>query len=379
MSALGRFFITMTDENKVSLLVKGKRYSGWLNVQIEAELMNLARSFSVGVTRQLNQSSLDIGIDLGDEVVVSIGSDVVLTGYVTNINIKYSARSVQINIKGFSKTIDLIECCLPTGTPKSYKNLTLLKLLSQLAGVYGIGVIDQVGIADKVSLDMKPTDKIGDALVDLLKKKSYLLCDDENGNLVVCKPGSEGSCSDSLVYGQNILSGHKTLKAENLFSQYVVIGQGANPDSTRPITDNQLKREATNPDIRNRTIVIGQSGNAFSDEMQKRVNHYMAQSKATSNEVLYEVHGWRQSSRALWKLNQLIAVNDSFLGIKSRKLISKITYSLSEKGLLTLLKVDDPDAFLNTEAKTTGEAVRVTTENGRLIAIGHVEGTDWTS
>lgn len=369
----------MTDENKVSLLVDGKRYSGWLNVQIEAELMSLARSFSVGVTRQLSQSSLDIGIKLGDEVVVSIGSDVVLTGYVTNIDVKYSARSVQISIKGFSKTIDLIECCLPTGTPKSYKNLMLSKLLSQLAGVYGIGVIDQVGVADKVSLDIKPTDKIGDALIDLLKKKSYLLCDDENGNLVVCKPGSEGSCSDSLVYGQNILSGHKTLKAENLFRQYVVIGQGANPDSTRPITDNQLKREATNPDIRKRTIVIHQSGNAFSDEIQKKVNNTMAYSKASSQRLTYEVQGWRQGNGELWKVNSKVIVVDTFMAIRKELIVSKVTYSMTNNGMLSMLECIDSDAFLNTEAKTTGEAVRVTTENGRLIAIGHVEGTDWTT
>lgn len=365
----------MNEENKVSLLVNGKRYSGWLNVRIEAALMQLTRTFSVDVTQQLREGSVFVGISLGDEVVVNIGSDKVLTGYITNIRTSYSASEVKIQVQGTSKTIDLVECCLPSGVPKSYKNLVLSDVLSQVVGAYGIEVVDQVGIKDKVSLDIKPTEKIGSALITLLQKKSYLLTDDEEGRLVICKPGTKGICTDSLVYGVNILSGLKEQQSKDLYQQYVVIGQGANPDSTRPLADNQLKRVAINPNIRKRTLVINQEGNALSDEMQKKANNSLAYAKAMACRLQYEVQGWRQTDQSLWELNSFVTAIDTFLGLKNEFIISKITYMLNQNGMRTTLELSDSDAFLNTEARTTEEAIRV---DGRLVAIGHIDGTGWT-
>lgn len=360
-------------------MINGRIYSGWLDVKIEVGLMQLARTFSVGTTRRVADGIADIGIRLGDSVVVKVDGDIVLTGYVTLVDVKYSATSVSISVEGSSKAIDLVECCIPDGKAKSYKNLTPLHLLNNLASNYDIEVLDQIGITDKVSMDVAPDQKIGDAIIQFAKSNSYLVTDNEFGQLILCRPGSEAAAGDSVFYGVNVVAGSLHQASNALYSKYICLGQGTNPDSERPLSDNQLAKSAINSNVRKRVKVYKHSGNAQASQLQKRVNNTMAQAIASSQKLTYEVHGWRQSSGALWKVNSLVRVVDDFLSIKRTLLISKVTYALDSSGMRTTMELMHADAFLNVEAKSSDVAIKLKTTDGRLIAIGSVEGGSWTS
>ncbi len=68
----------MTDENKVRIIVNGEaaEYEHWTDVSITSELNTLARSFQVGTTAKLPQSSTLLrSFKLGDEVQIYIGDD----------------------------------------------------------------------------------------------------------------------------------------------------------------------------------------------------------------------------------------------------------------------------------------------------------------
>lgn len=341
--------------------------------------MQLARTFTVGTTRRVTDGVADIRIRLGDIVVVKIDDDTVLTGYVTVVDVKYSPTSVSISVQGSSKTIDLIECCIPDGKAKSYKNLTPVRLLKNLASNYDIEVLDQIGITDNVSMDVAPDQKIGEAIIHFAKCNSYLVTDNEFGQLILCLPGSEERAEDSISYGGNVVAGSLHEASNVLYSKYICLGQGTNPDSERPLSDNQLAKSATNSNVRKRVKVYKQSGNALASQLQKRVNNAMAQAIALSQKLTYEMHGWRQASGALWKINSHVRVIDDFLSVKRTLLISKITYSLDSSGMKTTMELMHNDAFLNVEAKSSNVAIKLKTTDGRLIAIGSVEGGSWTS
>ncbi|MDD6318488.1 MAG: hypothetical protein PUA61_06540 [Succinatimonas hippei] len=103
----------MSDENKVRIIVNGSatEYEHWTDVSITSELNTLARSFQMGTTAKLPQSSkLISSFELGDEVQVYIGDDLVLTGYIDALPISYNATSVVAAITGRSRTEDLIDC-----------------------------------------------------------------------------------------------------------------------------------------------------------------------------------------------------------------------------------------------------------------------------
>lgn len=111
------------EQNIVTVLVNGHKYSGWQSVSILTQLQSFARTFALQTTRTLNGEVLSLGIKAGDDVIVQIGKDVVLTGFVRSVTAAYSAKSVTITVAGASKTRALLDCPLPHGVPKSYKSL----------------------------------------------------------------------------------------------------------------------------------------------------------------------------------------------------------------------------------------------------------------
>ena len=90
-------------------------------------------------------------------------------------------------------------------------------------------------------MSFSSVDQVGEKIKSFLKKKSLLLTESADGHLVIEKAQGAGSAYESLESGKNILSGQRTDDAQGLYSQYVVYGQGANPDGVRPVSDNQLR------------------------------------------------------------------------------------------------------------------------------------------
>jgi prophage tail gpP-like protein len=60
----------------------------------------------------------------------------------------------------------------------------------------------------------------------------------------------------------------------------------------------------------------------------------------------YTVQGWRQSDGSLWEVNSLVKVTDELLGLEMMTmLITKVTYTINESGLITQLECVPPDGF----------------------------------
>ena len=98
------------NDNEVSLYIGGSVYKNWTSFSITSELNTISPAFSVGV---VSNSNLLIGkINIGAEVKVKIGNDVVLTGYIEQTPVSYSATSANVGIAGRSKTCDLIDCTI---------------------------------------------------------------------------------------------------------------------------------------------------------------------------------------------------------------------------------------------------------------------------
>lgn len=337
----------MQTENAVSLKVNGKIYTGWLSVEITSKLQTLARRFSVSATRTLakNADKTD-GINAGDSVEVFIGEDKVLTGYVMRKVASYTATGINISISGASKPIDLEQCCLPDGYPTSFKNQTHLVNLQSVCKPYGINVIDEVGNKKKCDFEIKPTEKIWNAIVAYLQKNCLLIGDDKNGNVVIRSTSSGGASADVLETGTNILEGSREQDHSGLFSQYVVLGQAANPLSELPLSSNQLKSVETNLEVKRiRPCVIEQKGNVSLTDLKKKAISQRDTSIGNADKVAYKVRGWRQSNGELWKINKTVRINDSFFGGKRTLLISSVKYELGAKGFVTTLECSQKKAF----------------------------------
>lgn len=101
-------------KNKVSIRVDGKKYEGWLEVSIQANIDQLCRQFAMRVTDNFpGNIAFAKRLKAGQLVEVFIGTDLVCTGYIVSTPIRYDARNISVEVHGKSRTIDLVECCLP--------------------------------------------------------------------------------------------------------------------------------------------------------------------------------------------------------------------------------------------------------------------------
>ena len=357
--------------NTVTLFVNGRKYENWLEVSITCTLQSLARTFSVRSTR--SKEDLTIGIQPQDEVKVFIGDDLVLTGYVTKREVSYSASGISITISGASKTVDLQDCCMPHGMANSYKNQTHEQNLKAVCAPFGIGVVDQVKSVDRRNLEFSPTETVGAAVTRYLQKNGILLTDDEAGNLVIAEAGSGGNAHDTLELGKNILEGKRTQDVSKRFSDYVTLGQAANPTSELPVSANHLKGFAQDAGVRrNRWFVKQESGNASTEILQKKAIVLKDVQFGNSDTLGYKVQGWRQSNGELWKVNTCIKVIDSLTEVtpESEWVVANITYSIAGSGSLVSLELRRRKMYSvckETDAKKiTMEDVDIKKNSGRI-------------
>ena len=348
----------MDNSNRVTLVCNGLEFSGWLSVRIESSLQSLCRAAQVSATRQAGENDLTASINVGDAATVRIGDDVVITGWITSKNTEYSATSVNVSVTIKSKTIDLEECSIPVDKPHQWGTAVKLnQLVQQLAGLYGIGcTFAQDNGACTFQLDMNSS--VGDAIVKLLRDKSLLVSDDADGRLVIAKAGGAGHAASGLQTGVNVLSSSRQQDAGNIFRTYAVLGQSTNPDSNIS-GGNSLKGTATNTAVRNRTKVWVESGNRTQRDLNSRAQNLMFNSIGNADKLSYEVQGWRQSDGSLWRVNQMVKVDDEYFNVHQDLLISRVSMSIGSGGTTTELDVIAPDAFVVTdlpdEEKTKGK------------------------
>jgi len=332
--------------NTVTLFVNGRKYENWLDVSIACTLQSLARTFSVRSTR--SKEDLTIGIQPQDEVQIFIDGEPILTGYVTKREVSYSASGISVTISGASKTVDLQDCCMPHGMAKSYKNQTHEQNLKAVCKPFGIGVVDQVKSVDRRNLEFSPTETVGSAITRYLQKNGILLTDDEAGNLVIAQAGSGGIAHDILELGKNILEGKRTQDVSKRFSNYVTLGQAANPTSELPASANHLTATARDSGVRRpRWLVKQESGNASTEILQKKAVVTRDVRQGESDILTYKVQGWRQSNGELWKVNTILFVKDTYLEVSQNHnwVVSEISYLLNSSGTSCNFKLQDPKSY----------------------------------
>lgn len=362
--------------DKVSLKVNGKEYSGWLSVSISSSLQSLARTFSVSTAIDRKNNAVR-EIEIGDTVEVFIEEDKVLTGYVTQRSVSLSPRSLSVSISGASKTIDIEQCTLPDGTATSYKSQAHATNLKSVCSPYGIEVVDEVKNTTKCDFELKPTEKIGDAIVEYLKKHGLLVGDDEEGRLVIRDVGSGGSVENILGSGSGVSCSRKQ-NADKVFSEYIMVGQSTNALSELSTSANQSKAVEKNASVtRPRSQAVQVSGNVSTTSLRKRVAMQRDVSIGASDSVSYTMTGWRQKNGSLWKINQLVKIQDDFLGLDVEWLVTAVNFEISNGGTLVTIDCQSPLAFKNCAISDDTQA-KAADFSDIKAGSGNVSGSSWT-
>ncbi len=342
----------------VSVVVNGSPLFGWKDPKISRTMEAISATFSMRYIdawdfKQKNTSYSKWYVKPGDACKVYIDSDLVVTGFVDEVQASISSEDRNFSISGRDKTCDLVDCAAALEETKGFQNIDLAQVARTVLKPYGISLIVNTSVGKKFP---QVTTEHGQTVFDLLdglaKQRAVLLTTDINGNLVITKPGAKQALA-SLEEGFNIEAGEFSLDYKKRFSKYVTYGQnfgdsrffGTGATQTKP------KDFATDPTItRYRPRVIIAERDATGEEVKKLAHWEASHAAAKSVNLRLTVPGWRQGANKkdpLWEINMLTHVTSASLGISGEMLIESVSFSLSETGgEMTELVLTKPDAWV---------------------------------
>lgn len=342
----------MTQSDQVTLLINGYRYAGWKSIRIESGVDRCVSSFNLSVTeRWSGQGGKPWQIMPFDAVQVYIGNDLAITGYVETYRPQFDAKAHGVRVAGHSKTKQLVDCNLdiPSG---QFSGFSVAAIAAAVAtNIFKIGVVVETDLADQVvsNTNLERCETAFSFLERLGRLAGVLLCDDQNGNLVLTSAGSTKSTT-TLTQGVNVMAASATISVAKRFSDYIVKGQagigsgsaaawggagGIGVNGNAPVGTVQTQMRATAHDsdvpLYRPKVTLGETQLTLA-QMQARANWQRQFAYGQATKASVKVAGFRQNDGTLWQRNQIVATRIPYLEIDADLLVARVALDLDEAG-----------------------------------------------
>ncbi|WP_080819373.1 phage baseplate assembly protein [Agrobacterium deltaense] len=277
----------------------------------------------------------------GDVVKITATGDLMLTGYVRDVDTGYDEESRALSCGMVSRTVDYIECSAehPSG---EILDKSLADIARELDS-HGIGIE-----TDGSDLPKEARHKlmVGESAFSSIERRSRgrgaLIHDTPEGRVkIATKPA--GKHAGKLQRGVNILPGSSASFTEKgRYSDVKVRGQ-----ATEGTDKQQLRGQSSAKDNgvrRKRTLIIPHEGETSTGRMKKRAAWQVRRAAGNSTTANIIVSGWRDEAGKLWQPNYLVYVEDDWLGLEGWMVIKDIDFEQGEMTKATL-SLADPRAL----------------------------------
>lgn len=208
---------------KIELYLNGKIFSGWKTVNIQRSLESMSGRFDLGIAVRPED---DISVlKVGASLVLKVGGQTVITGYLDELKQSISGTNKQIDISGRDKTCDLVDCAIIHHSYQ-FKNQTAKQIAEAICKPFGIKVVWNVTTAEaneRIPVwQVEPGETAFDNLSKIARHKGVLATSDVDGNLVFTEPST--AHVGELTLGVNLLELEQMDSWHQRFSLYRVIG-----------------------------------------------------------------------------------------------------------------------------------------------------------
>ncbi|RQQ64352.1 phage baseplate assembly protein [Burkholderia stagnalis] len=343
-----------SDEVRVLLTQDGLSLTGWKSVRITRSIEVATSSFDL--TCSADSNTLKLVSKEGALIKVSIGDDVVLTGYVETIESIMTPRTHDIRISGRGKLADLIDCSCRID--KINANTRLVDLCTAIAQPYSVKVI----VADKATqqlLDQLPvlprqlvsiTETAWEVIERYARYCGVLVYEGAAGELVVATAGAEQGDS-GVALGDNIEAIACTKTTLGTFSTFNAVlsaySMGADDEGVENLPVVTVIAKSTAGRLRPTYFISEQSA---TDRLfvEKRVNWMASRAYGRSRRVRTMVDNWRDADGVPWTPNINYPVSADAVGVPAGTmlLLAEVTYILNENGTHAELVFGPRQGFL---------------------------------
>lgn len=328
----------------VQLKLGGMIYGGWTSMRLERGMEQCSGMFELGVTELWPENLSPREIAPGDECTVLLDGSTVITGYVDELSLGYSASKHEVMVRGRDKTADLVDCSAvkPAG---QWSGRKLEQIAADLCKPFGIEVITRTSTGKPfANFALQQGETVFEAIERMARIRAVLVTADGLGNLVITRASSE-RVATPLVRGENILEANGTMNWRERFQTYTMKGQAAGGDYFSGKAAAQIKAVASDPAVgRYRPLIVVSEGQDVAASLKDRVQWEASVRAARSNDITIKVQGWTHAD-GLWAPNVLVAVRDPWLRLDADLLIKKVSYQLDTGGTFTELQLTRADAY----------------------------------
>lgn len=333
--------------DQLTLKVDGKQLSGWTEVSVTRGIEQMPNSFTISATEKSPVTSAARTVIEGSICTVSLGPDLVLTGYVDIVSSGYGPGNHAVQIVGRGKCADLADCSAewPGGQISSAPALAIAQKLAKPYGitVKNLGPAGQPVPQFNINIGMTPAE-----VIEMVTRHAALLFyEGPDGNLILNQAGT-AKAGSGFVEGQNVEACSIVRSMAGRFSQYTCSLMSVDTSGLN-LNENLYFFTATDPNVkRHRTIYIVAESVSWGELVAGlRARWEAARRAGRGKQVRVTVDGWRDGKGKLWEPNTLAPVSSPRLQIKESGLcIAEVTYRLGLAGRTAELVLMPKEAFL---------------------------------
>lgn len=335
----------MSDD--VSLIVGGRKISGWTAVRVTRGIERVPSDFEIGLTARSVVGRAGVVVQPGAKCKVLIDSDLVLTGYVDQYRPAISAGMHEIRICGRGRCSDLVDCSAEW-PGSQISGSTVLGIAQRLARPYDIDVIGVPGPSVPQFILM-----YGETAWEVIERvcrfAALLAVEQVDGNLLLTHLGI-AEAATGFVEGVNVEAADAVFSMDQRYSEYWVYGMGANmfadvgsnPMILKKLEDSGVRRHR-------RKAIVADSGPEGTQQEYgiKRAIWEMNRRNARSRSVRVTTDSWRDGKGDLWQPNTLVPISIPSMELpREQWVVAEVTFQRDMNGTHATLVLMPADAFL---------------------------------
>ena len=335
--------------SEIKIKTNGREFTSWTNVVINRSLDSVCGTYEVSVIDTGELSLKRLNIKMGDVVEVLIDDNVIITGYIEDINPSYTKTEHKITIGGRAKTGDLVDCSFPSKL-RDWKQQTILAIITSICNEFNIDVVVDVALQSAVAKKIDFTANEGETAFEAIRRLSingaFRMVTSTKGELALVQSGNR-KATTKLQKGINILEGNLIQSNKERYSDYKVKGAGSSGIFSSLVKTTTPSAEAVDSGItRSRPLTILTEINTEIGSAIDRANWERALRAGNSRLLNYMVQGWVQKDGTPWDINTLVDVEDDILSVNGRFLIQGVSFILDPRsGTTSNLTLCSPEKY----------------------------------
>lgn len=335
--------MTTVGEEELQLVVGGRTLAGWESLEVSIALEAASGTFQVRAS-----GAVPSPLQVGQDVEARVGGELLLRGFVDELEARGDASSRQLVAGGRDRTADLVDCS-DLSEPGEWLDVDLQTLVQLLADPFGVEVRNllEEEVEPFVRFARQPGETAWSAVERACRLRGVLVHSSGDGNLVLERPG-KNLADVELIEGRNVLAWSVRESARQRFQRYVVRSQVSGADEFFGEQAALVEGEATDPGVeRFRPLLVLAEGALAFDGAQDRARWEATVRAARAQVVTLTVPGWRQRPGGrLWRVNELSHVVLPGAALDQTLLISEVRMTRDrDQGSLSEVSLVRRDAF----------------------------------